>query len=182
VVYVYPFRCRLCGRRFLAVQWGTRYGGSADDRRELERIPVRLPAAVSTARGRAQGTTVDLSTEGCAIHVAGSFTAGDVVQVEIRLAPDSGHVATATAVVRSVGPEMVGVYFQFMPAEDRQRLRRFMRDLLPAAESEIEAWDAAPRRTTALTFWITALLLLTVVLALIALMPGVSLCTWGVDC
>ena len=179
--YVYPFRCQLCGRRFLALQWGVRYGASAGDPREFERIPVRLPAAVNSPRSRAQGTTADLSIEGCAIHVAGSFTMGDMVQVEIGLTPDSANLTT-TAVVRSVAADMVGVRFHQMSAEDRARLHRFIRELLPAAKSETGAWAAAPRRTTAVSFWLVALMLVAGVLTLIAVMPRVSLCTWGFNC
>jgi len=36
VVYVYPFRCRLCTHRFLAFQWGVRYHRvSSDDPRRV---------------------------------------------------------------------------------------------------------------------------------------------------
>lgn len=31
LLYVYPFRCQLCGHRFLALQWGTRYHRIAQD-------------------------------------------------------------------------------------------------------------------------------------------------------
>jgi hypothetical protein len=30
-LYVYPFRCRLCGHRFFALQWGIRYHRTSPD-------------------------------------------------------------------------------------------------------------------------------------------------------
>jgi hypothetical protein len=147
------------------------------DRREFERVPVRVPAAVTHGRHCEQGTTADLSMEGCAIHVAGTFTIGDVVQVEI-FTPDSGRVATVTAVVRSVAPEMVGLHFHEMSADDRERLHRFMTDLLPAVDT-----DANPSlRPATSNFWLIAAILLIGVLTMIVLLPDLSFCTWGMNC
>ena len=42
VVYVYPFRCRLCAHRFLAVQWGVRYQRISQD--SGDHRPVGTPA------------------------------------------------------------------------------------------------------------------------------------------
>lgn len=176
--YIYPFRCQLCGQRFRRLQWGVRYPSTVGDRREFERVPVRMPAAVTHGRQREQGTTADLSMEGCAIHVAGTFTMGDVVQVEI-FTPDSGRVATVTAVVRSVAPEMVGVHFHGMSADDRERLHRFMADLLPAVDTNVKA-SSRPMATS--NFWLIALILLIGVLTMIVLLPDMSFCTWGMNC
>src|SRR5436189_299497 len=41
VVYVYPFLCLVCGRRFRALRWGRRYTTQPTQGREVERIAVR---------------------------------------------------------------------------------------------------------------------------------------------
>src|SRR2546422_144823 len=42
-VYVYPFRCQVCGRRFRALAWGKRYVRlQPGERRRLQRVVVDL--------------------------------------------------------------------------------------------------------------------------------------------
>ena len=45
-VYVYPFRCQVCGRRFRALAWGRRYVRRSADHREWERVAIRAPVVL----------------------------------------------------------------------------------------------------------------------------------------
>ena len=49
LVYVYPFRCRLCTHRFLALQWGIRYHRISQDSwdHRLVGTPVRAGQSFS---------------------------------------------------------------------------------------------------------------------------------------
>ncbi len=55
LVYIYPFRCQLCSRRFRVLQWGIRYAKQLVDRRQFERIPARVPATFSGDRISGEG-------------------------------------------------------------------------------------------------------------------------------
>jgi hypothetical protein len=49
LLYVYPFRCQLCGHRFLTLQWGIRYHRIAQDSGDhrLVGTPVRANPSCS---------------------------------------------------------------------------------------------------------------------------------------
>lgn len=44
LLYVYPFRCRLCSYRFLALQWGARFERYTPDLKAHAGIPARVRA------------------------------------------------------------------------------------------------------------------------------------------
>lgn len=102
-VYVYPFRCQLCGRRFRALQRGKRYVVQPAERREYERVGLRARAAVAGDRG----TT-------CGLHFA---RVGPEESIRLR-----GVVA---GLLRSYhdasvpeGPELVDGRFRYLRAAD----------------------------------------------------------------
>src|SRR5437867_13209084 len=63
-VYIYPFRCSLCGHRFRALAWGRRYVKQSADRREWDPVAVRAPVVLRTGDASAAGEATALSFQG----------------------------------------------------------------------------------------------------------------------
>jgi len=100
VVYVYPFRCQRCTFRFRRLNWGHRYPNSKGDRRDYERVVVRLPARLTAGAESAEAETTDLSISGCAVRTSARFPPGTDVRVIIELG-GGRTVDVAEAVVRA---------------------------------------------------------------------------------
>ena len=49
VVYVYPFKCQICGFRFPMLRWGVRYVRVEVDHREYDRMPMSFSFYVNPA-------------------------------------------------------------------------------------------------------------------------------------
>jgi PilZ domain-containing protein len=128
LLYVYPFRCQLCATRFRAVQF-RRYRHHSPDRREYDRLLVRVPVTLSSGAGQAPGETVDLALNGCSVRTEGAFAPGASVQVRLRLG-QAGDVNVESAVVRSQRDGGVGLQFARMAGADRERLSRYLAGFL----------------------------------------------------
>ena len=186
-VYVYPFRCQLCGRRFRALQWRKRYVAQTAERREYERVGLRAPITVVTSRGTVQGEVTELSMEGCTVTMAAPLSEGATVQAELHLLPDERPVAVAAAVVRSVRATTCGLHFARVRSEERIRLRGVVAGLMRSQHDASvpegpQLVDRRFRYFRSADFWLAAALVVFLALVLAALIPGFSLCTWGVNC
>ena len=184
-VYVYPFRCQLCGRRFRALQWGKHY--VVAERREYERVGLRAQIAVVTSRATVQGEVTELSMEGCTVTMAAPLSEGATVQAELQLLPGERPVAVAAAVVRSVRATTCGLHFERVRAEERIRLGGVVAGLLRSQHdaSVPEGPRLADGRFGSLRsadVWLAVAFLGFLALVLATLIPWFSLCTWGVNC
>ena len=184
-VYVYPFRCQLCGRRFRALQWRKRYQSA--ERREYERVGLRVPVTVVSSRGTVQGEVTELSMEGCTVTMAAPLSEGAAVQAELHLLPGERPVAIAAAVVRSVRVATCGLHFARIRAEERIRLGGVVAGLLRSQHdaSVPEGPRLADGRFPYLRsadVWLAVAFLGLLALVLATLLPWFSLCTWGVNC
>jgi len=134
VLYLYPFRCQLCATRFRSFQF-RRYARRSQDRREYDRLSVRVPVTVVSGAERADGETADLSLTGCSVRTAGTFAAGSTVQLRLRLG-QSGDVNVESAVVRTQRDGGLGLQFEKISAADHDRLSRYLgRFLRPSGTS-----------------------------------------------
>jgi hypothetical protein len=123
-VYVYPFRCQLCATRFSRFQF-RRYARHSQDRREYDRLTVRVPVTLVSRTGLVEGETVDLSLNGCSVRASGPVAAGSTVQVRLRLG-QTGDVTVAAAAVRTQHQGVLGLQFETMTAGERDRLSRYL--------------------------------------------------------
>ena len=186
-VYVYPFRCQLCGRRFRALQWRKRYVVQSADRREYERVGLRAQVTVVSSRDTVQGEVTELSMEGCTVTMAAPLSEGATVQAELHLLPGQRPVSVAAAVVRSVRATTCGLHFTRVRAEERIRLGWVVTGLLRSQHDASvpegpELVDRRFRYFRSADFWLAAAFVVFLALVLAALIPGFSLCTWGVNC
>ena len=126
LVYVYPFRCQLCGHRFLSLQWGIRYQRVSLDHREYHRHPIEIPVLLSGHHGDARGRTADLSLGGCTFITARPCR--DISQLNVRLeVPSESHPLTVeAAAVRSVQGRRIGMEFLHAKPEEKARIGRLI--------------------------------------------------------
>jgi hypothetical protein len=186
-VYVYPFRCQLCARRFRALQWGKRYEKQPVDRREFERVALRAPLAVVSHRGEARGEVIELSLQGCTARTSPPLRDGSTVQLELHLLPGERPVAVEAALVRSARGDTAGLYFVRVSSDEQLRIRRALTGLYRAQHEETvppapQIQDARLQFLRSGDFWLAALLLILAALALATLLPTFSRCVWGVSC
>jgi hypothetical protein len=182
-LFVYPFRCQLCGRRFRALQWGARYARM--DRRHFERQTVRLSATVISREGMAEGEVTDLSLAGCGVKVELRPVTGDQVTLRLRLTRDTRPLEI-TAAVRSVHIGALGLAFTAMGALEQQRLRHFLDAHVTDAGPETTgrrgaAWRGQPLASSAAVWVVTLVVLLGAVLV-VRLWPTFRVCVWGESC
>src|SRR2546428_10594722 len=95
--YVYPFRCQRCTHRFRALNWGHRYPHPRGERRDYERIAIRLPARLTAGTESADAETTDLSGSGCAVRTDAHFPPGTEVSFTLRLGSGGKPVEIAEA-------------------------------------------------------------------------------------
>jgi hypothetical protein len=125
---IYPFRCQLCGHRFRLKQQGVHYTRIDEDRREYERLPIRLPVVLITDQNGA-GTALDISMGGCTVETAASVREGTVLPVRLEL-PQGAPLQIQAAAVRSVRGKIIGLQFLRFEGNERDRLQALVRSIL----------------------------------------------------
>src|SRR5205809_2562245 len=120
VLYVYPFRCQRCTFRFRRLNWGHRYPNSKGDRRDYERVVVRLPARLTAGAESAEAETTDLSISGCAVRTSARFPPGPDVRFILQLC-GGPTVGVGGGVVGLVHDGCVSPPFVSAPADAHRR-------------------------------------------------------------
>jgi c-di-GMP-binding flagellar brake protein YcgR len=130
LVYVYPFRCQVCGHRFHLLQWGLRYIERDVDRRQYERRPVTLRLDMSTGKGQYEGHTVDLAMGGCAINAYDpQIHEGALLNLRLKAFDNEPPIVVDAAVVRVANGTRLGVEFLRIANEEKERLSRYILSL-----------------------------------------------------
>jgi hypothetical protein len=138
-LYVYPFRCRMCGHRFLAVQWGQRYTTRSVDRREYERLATHIPVVFGA--DDVEGVVTEISIDGCTIQTDVTVSRGTHLPLRMECSP-TRTITVSHAVVRSVHGRAIGVQFVQLGAREHDAIHRVVCEL-------IDAQAAPPRRISA---------------------------------
>lgn len=132
--YVYPFRCQACQRRFRRFRWRERYVRVTLERRDLDRVPTRIPVTFHWRDG-GQGTGVirDLSPAGCAVETDAPTPVGALLL--LQLAPEGEPpVDVDVGEVRSRQARRLGVRFVRIAPAHAERLRGLVQRLIQAQE------------------------------------------------
>jgi hypothetical protein len=124
--YVYPFRCQRCTHRFRALNWGQRYPHPKGDRRDYERVVVRLPATLTAGTETFEAETVDLSVSGCAVRTDATFPPGTEVRMTVRLGASGKRMEVAEAVVRAGHEGRVSLQFVHVAVAEQRKLAEFI--------------------------------------------------------
>ena len=132
--YVYPFRCQVCHRRFRRFRWGERYVRVHLDRRDLERIPARIPVIFHwNDGGQGEGTVRDISAAGCAIETAAAVPVGALLL--IQMSPEGEPpIDVDVGEVRSRSTGRMGVRFVRIADLHAERLRGLVQRLIAARQ------------------------------------------------
>ncbi|HKZ05347.1 MAG TPA: PilZ domain-containing protein [Methylomirabilota bacterium] len=129
LVYVYPFRCRTCLRRFRAVQWGQRYVRSRRERRREERHAVDLGTTLWLEASGESGPPArvrDISTTGLALETQAELQPGQHFELDLQAGTGERPIRVEVAVVRTVQSGRVGLQFVGVKGESDERLRKFL--------------------------------------------------------
>ncbi|HEV8473225.1 MAG TPA: PilZ domain-containing protein [Methylomirabilota bacterium] len=185
-IYVYPFRCQICTRRFRALRWGTRYFRSTIDRREYERAAVHIPITFTIRGEQAQGELTDISLGGCALQTEFPLVPGETVRMELNLPRQTTPIVIDAAAVRSASDGRVGLSFDRIARDHRRRLHEVMLGLLGYAPhtspgGSVSRAAGLKRRFTLDAFLVTVVVII-VAMGLAILVPMMSFCVWGVNC
>jgi PilZ domain len=129
LVYVYPFKCQLCGHRFKLLQWGVTYTKHEEDRREYDRLTASFPLTFTAGTVNGNGLGVDISMGGCTFHTETPLTEGNILRMALQLSNETAPVNVEAAVIRNVTPGRAGVEFLRIENGERERLQRFVRGL-----------------------------------------------------
>jgi DNA-directed RNA polymerase subunit RPC12/RpoP len=124
LLFVSPFRCQVCGHRFLAFRLGRRYP-PVSERRTHERIPVRLALAFSGGRIKGEGMLINISLGGCLIETTAPVRVDDIFHVKLFVNDQEPAIEVA-AMVRSIGAKGVGMKF-VRSARENRRLVAYLR-------------------------------------------------------
>jgi PilZ domain len=136
LLYIYPFRCQLCGHRFRVQQWGVRYVRRAIDRRQYERMATSFPVTFSGAAGTGEGMVTDIALGGCGVGTTAQLVEGAILQMQLQTSPSTPAIPVEAAVVRSVRPRYVGFEFLRFEPQARERLSQFLYELLMARQRQ----------------------------------------------
>jgi hypothetical protein len=126
LVYVYPFRCRACLRRFLRLQWGQRYVRARRERRRDERVPVDLWTTLWLEAGGQTGRVRDISQTGLALETTADLRPGQHLELDLQPGDGERPIRVEVAVVRTIQSGKVGLQFVGVKDESDARLRKFL--------------------------------------------------------
>lgn len=126
LVYVYPFRCRACLRRFHALQWGQRYVRQRRERRRDERRPVDFWTTLWLEQGGQPGRVRDLSTTGLALETQADLKPSQHLELDLQPGPGERPIRVEVAVVRTIQSGKVGLQFVGVKDESDERLKTFL--------------------------------------------------------
>jgi len=133
--YIYPFRCQLCGSRFRFLQRGVLYKRVLEDRREYERLPTKLGLRFRDAQSHREGEVSEISLMGCTAKVEATLSPGDLLyELEIQDG-NAPALKVKAAVVRNARPSATGLEFLTFVEGERDRLRRYVQDLLQSRKA-----------------------------------------------
>jgi hypothetical protein len=147
LVYVYPFKCQLCGERFRSFQRGVRYKRVEEDRREYYRMEMKFPVVITGQdQLSSNGLLLNLSMGGCSFSTDADLAIGMIVKIELAITGAVPPVIVDAAVVRDIRTGIAGVEFLRWQETERERLQLFIRGLLISHGAESNRYSTAPNR------------------------------------
>jgi PilZ domain-containing protein len=179
---VFPFRCQACARRF-RTRSAAHFQRMQVDRREYERVPVRLPATFIGHHQRGEGEISALSLGGCTMRTRTPLANGDAMRLSFHVPRAPQPIVIDVALVRSTPPGAVGLHFEQISVAEHARLRALMGALVGRPDG-LGPHTAMSRGLDVLnrpTVW-AAVLILLVAAVVATVFPLFSQCIWGLTC
>ena len=126
--HVYPFKCQICGYRFL--QWAVRYLRVDEDQRAYHRMAMNFPVAFGGDQFEGNGNVLEISMGGCSFTTASKLAEGAIMRLELKISNDAAPVIIEAAILRHRHNQIAGVEFIQWRQSERERLQLFVRGLL----------------------------------------------------
>lgn len=130
VVYIYPYRCRSCWRRFKALRWGTHYVRKQANRRSHRRLQTHFPVVFSSGETRGQGIVTDIAMGGCRLKTDVRLKEDTPLELKLQVPESETEILVDRATVRSVESFFAGLSFAQLAGAEKKRLRRFLVELM----------------------------------------------------
>ncbi len=132
---LYSFRCQLCAHRFRTLTLATERAALPPDKRQFERLQTSVRATIVGAQGQSEDLITDLSIGGCTLQTTAPLTKGAFLHLGLQPSDYEPAILVETAMVRSVRPEAIGLEFLEFEGGHKERLGRFVRNLLLARDT-----------------------------------------------
>ncbi len=129
-VYIYPYRCVACWRRFRALQWGTRYVRTRASRRSHRRFQTHLPVLFSYGQTHGEGVVTNIAMGGCRLKTDVKLTEDTPLELKLQVPGSEIEIRVERATVRSVENFFAGLSFARVAGAEKKRLRRFLVQLV----------------------------------------------------
>ena len=116
LVYLYPFRCQVCAKRFRAFRFRSRYVKRMVDRRQDAWLSTWIPTTVAEdvklgVHRVGEGVITEISLGGCYMQTVLPLSQGTLVSLELQPEQHTPAIAVEAALVRIVRPTGVGLEF-----------------------------------------------------------------------
>ncbi len=129
-VYIYPYRCVACWRRFRALRWGTRYVRKQANRRSHRRFQTHLPVVFSCGQTHGEGVVTNIAMGGCRLKTDVKLTEDTPLELKLQVPGSETEIRVAKATVRSVGSFFAGLSFARLAGAEKKQLRCFLVQLM----------------------------------------------------
>ncbi len=137
LVYIYPYRCRACWRRFRAFRWGTRYVRKQANRRSHRRLQTHLPVVFSSGETHGEGIVTDIAMGGCRLKTRVRLTEDTPLELKLQVLEGETEIRVDRATVRSVESFFTGLSFAHLAGAEKKRLRSFLVQLMTSKSKNL---------------------------------------------
>jgi CheY-like chemotaxis protein len=101
--------------------------------RQFQRVKVTCKVSMQMDQGRSVGRTLDMSLNGAMVCADKIFSVGSVIQVDLELTHGKAPLSLAARVVRVVGVDCMGLYFENVPLDHARKMQEFLLPLILAS-------------------------------------------------
>ncbi len=129
-IYIYPYRCLTCWRRFRALRWGTRYVKKQGNRRRHRRFQTHLPVVFSCGQTHGEGVVTNIALGGCRLKTEVKLAGDKPLELKLQVPGSEIEIRVERATVCSVGSIFTGLSFARLAGAEKKRLRRFLVQLM----------------------------------------------------
>jgi CheY-like chemotaxis protein len=102
------------------------------ERQRFARVDVKCKVTIQDGEKRAEGMTVDLSSNGMLVEASQVFPVDARLQITLQLDKSAPGLRASARVMRLVRENCMGLLLETISAADRVRLQEFLLPLIPA--------------------------------------------------
>jgi hypothetical protein len=138
VIYIYPFRCQLCGHRFKTLRWGDKYVRFDEDARDYERLERNRPFTLICKEMTISGWVSEISMCGCTLQTLTPIRPGQVTSLQLHVPTLNDSIMIDAATVKNTSVNRAGLEFLRLSQRERKRLQSFIRNEINRNDFEMK--------------------------------------------